>query len=361
MWSSPRGDLDLVRWPPREDDPLQAWDGADRYLIEELDARGIDEPALVVGDAFGTLGTALGGAVWGDSELSRLALGENLARNGRAPVPWTPITEQAPRAAAVVGRLPRSGRRLQWMLQRLAPLLAQGTPVIFGAKSKRVQRSAVAAMEAAIGPASSTLARHRARLVVAVRDGRVGPQLGPSRWEAAGVMVAALPGVFGDERLDGGTALMVPAVPMGIAGTIVDLGCGSGVLGLVAARRSPLAAVVFRDASHCAVASARLGFVASGLSNEARFEVADVLEGIADRSVALVLCNPPFHQGHAVSRRVAAHMIKEAARVLRPGGALLLVGNRHLGYHAAARGLLAQTQVVASDRRFVVIEGRAAD
>jgi 23S rRNA (guanine1835-N2)-methyltransferase len=356
------GDLSLTRWPVREADPLQAWDGADRYLLEALRERSIDGDVLVVDDAFGALGTALAGRAraWGDSELARLALTANLERTGRPEVPWTPMTQAPPGdVAAVVGRLPRSTRRLQWLLQQLSQVLPVGTPVLLSEKSKRVQKSMVAAVDAAIGSANSTLARHRARLVVAERDGRAAPVVAPRTWEVEpGLIVRGWPGVFGEERIDGGTALLLPAVPSGVSGTIVDLGCGAGPLGLVAAKRNPAAAIVFRDESHLAVASARRAFAQSGLTNRTRFEPADVLDGVPSESVDVVLCNPPFHQGQAVSRRVAAHMFKESARVLREGGRLLVVGNRHLAYHVALKGLFGAVQTRASDRRFVVLEAK---
>ena len=161
VWASPVGELELSRWPVRVDDPLQAWDGADTYLVEEaleqLDGLGPGS-VLVVDDAFGALVTALattGREVvsWGDREVSRLALEVN------APgVAWLPITAAPPAPALVVGRIPKSVRRLKWTLGRLAEVLAPGTPVLLGAKSKLVQKSHVAAAEATIGPARSTRA-----------------------------------------------------------------------------------------------------------------------------------------------------------------------------------------------------------
>lgn len=68
-----------------------------------------------------------------------------------------------------------------------------------------------------------------------------------------------------------------------------------------------------------------------------------------------MLYNPPFHQGQAISRRVAAHMFAESARVLRPDGRLLVVGNRNPGYHLGLRRSFDEVEVLRSDARFVLL------
>ena len=355
--------LDLRRWPPRPDDPLRAWDGADVFLLDTLQERGIEGEVLVAEDAWGALACPLAGRVrsWGDSELGRLALTGNLERNGLAPVPWSPLTappEGAP-PVAVLGRLPRSRRRLLHLLSLLAPTLLPGTPVLLGARSRDVQRRDLAAVEEAIGPAATTRARHRARLIMAERVERLPMRVPARTWEIEGLVVRGLPGVFGEEKLDRGTGLLIEAMPdIPRSCRVVDLGCGAGTLGLVAASRATTASVLFCDESWLAIASARRSFEAAGLPNMARFVVTDVLHGEPDDSADLVLCNPPFHQGQTVSRRVAAHMFAESARVLGPDGTLLVVGNRNLGYHVGLRRSFEEVGVVRSDPRFVVLRAR---
>jgi 16S rRNA G1207 methylase RsmC len=302
---------------------------------------------LVVDDAFGAITCCLAhrARAWGDSEIGRLALAANLDRNGLSDVPWTPMTRppQGADVAAVLVRLPKSLRRLQYLLSVLAPTLAGGTPVLFGARSKHVQKTALRAVEAAIGPAATTRAAHRSRLILAVRDERAPP-------------TASLCGVFGETGVDRGSALLLSALPpLADGARVIDLGCGAGVLGLGAAA-NPTVSLLFCDESHLAVAAARQAFEDAARSNPARFVVQDVLTLEADSSADLVLCNPPFHQGRTISRRVAARMFAEAARVLRPGGRLLVVGNRHLNYHQRLPRHFERTRVVRSNPRFVVLE-----
>ena len=111
--------------------------------------------------------------------------------------------------------------------------------------------------------------------------------------------------------------------------------------------------VVCCDESYQAVAAARatVGSVTRG----ATFHVTDVLDGVPDRSADLVVVNPPFHAGGARTTDVAHRMFHDAHRVLRPGGELRVVGNRHLGHHVALRRAFGSVAVVASDPRFVVL------
>jgi len=356
-WHSPRGPIELARGDGGDRD-LQAWDGADAYLLEAASESA--GPVLVVDDRFGALAVGLGArcaAVWADHEPSRAALVANARRNGLVPPPFVPFTSPPPVAPVVLARLPRSGRRLAWICARLAALPV-GATVLFGARSKDVQRSAVAAVDAAIGPASTGRAAHRARLVTAVRDDRVPPAVPERTWRAEGVVVRGHPGVFGAAQRAPGAAALLAVVRDWGAGSIVDLGCGGGILGAVAGLRNPDATVSFRDASHLAVASARRTWEGAAGGDRATFTAADLLDGVASDSTDVVLCNPPFHAGRTITRVIAHRMIAESARVLRPGGRLLLVGNRHLGYHLRLPKHFGAVDVVRAEPRFVVFEAR---
>jgi 16S rRNA (guanine1207-N2)-methyltransferase len=137
---------------------------------------------------------------------------------------------------------------------------------------------------------------------------------------------------------------------------IVDLGCGNGVLGIVAAAFNPHASLLFRDESYMAVASASANFGhAFAQTRDAEFSVNDCLNGVAAESQDLVLVNPPYHQQHSVGDALAWRMFKDARRVLRQDGELRIVGNRHLGYHAKLRKLFGNCETIASDSKFVVL------
>jgi 16S rRNA (guanine1207-N2)-methyltransferase len=162
--------------------------------------------------------------------------------------------------------------------------------------------------------------------------------------------------VFCADRLDIGTRFFLGHLPETRgARRVVDLGCGNGVVGTAVALADPQAEVLFVDESFQAVASAEATYRANGVPGHAEFRVGDGLAGVASDSVDIVLNNPPFHSHQATTDATAWRMFSGARRVLRPGGELWVVGNRHLGYHVKLRRLFGNGEVVASDRKFVVL------
>jgi 16S rRNA G1207 methylase RsmC len=73
---------------------------------------------------------------------------------------------------------------------------------------------------------------------------------------------------------------------------IVDLGCGNGVLGIIAASVNPAASLLFCDESHMAIASASENFHAAyAQTRSVEFRVDDCLQGVSSASQDLVLIN----------------------------------------------------------------------
>lgn len=380
-WQAPDGGaLALGRWPRDADDRLQAWDAADEYFLRWL---GDHPPAagsrlLVVDDRWGALATALARdgravAAWGDSHLGALALAANLRANGLAAdlVPFTPADRAPPGPVDLaLVRLPKDLACLDDTLRRLRGALAAGAVVVAGGMIKHTPTRAWRLLEHLIGPAPTTPGWKKARLGVA-QPGAGEPPPAPAppsyRLPGEGLELRGAPGVFGGGRLDGGTALLLRHLPAGVAPlAAVDLGCGDGVLSLALACRCPAATVLGVDESHRAVACARANLARNaalmgGDPDRVRFIVADGLAAAAPASCDLVVCNPPFHQGHAVADVAAERLFTQAQAALRPGGRLLVVGNRHLGHQAKLDRLFGGHDLLDGDHRFTVLGARRGD
>ncbi|HYW05560.1 MAG TPA: methyltransferase, partial [Longimicrobium sp.] len=69
----------------------------------------------------------------------------------------------------------------------------------------------------------------------------------------------------------------------------------------------------------------------------------------------VVVSNPPFHVGKATDLDVPAQFIRDAARVLKPGGRLFMVANRTLPYEAWVEACFGSYRILVDGREFKVI------
>lgn len=363
--------LSLERYPPTTDSNLQAWEAADEYLLQELTTCDVDAPApagpwLILNDTFGALACALHARApicVSDSFLSQEATRRNLERNG---LPMTSVTllgslDPLPVAPALVLlKIPKTLALLEQQLLALLQVVTPTTRILAGAKARDIHNSTLALFEQILGPTRTSLAWKKARLVhtqVAERPQPVNPY--PTVWELpdSGERIHNHANVFSRASLDIGARLFLQHLPHALSGTIVDLGCGNGVIGLCALANNPEARLLFVDESHMAIASSRLNVETNRPADldRCQFLLGNSLEQVASDSLQAVLCNPPFHQLQTITDQLAWQMFCDAERCLSSGGELWIVGNRHLGYHIKLQRLFNRVDCIASNQKFVIL------
>src|SRR5256714_12014355 len=115
-------------------------------------------------------------------------------------------------------------------------------------------------------------------------------------------------GVFSRDELDRGTELLLEAVDLGPCESILDLGCGYGVIGIVAARLSEGGHVILTDVNERAAALARANLAANGIRN-AEVRIGDVYAPVDDLVFGHILCNPPIRAGRQIVDQIGrAHV-----------------------------------------------------
>jgi 16S rRNA (guanine1207-N2)-methyltransferase len=85
---------------------------------------------------------------------------------------------------------------------------------------------------------------------------------------------------------------------------------------------------------------------------------ADARTAPALEGLDFVVANPPFHDGGAEDKGLGQAFIRRAHAVLRKGGTLWLVANRHLPYEAVLTPLFAKVEPRADAGGFKVYEAR---
>lgn len=168
------------------------------------------------------------------------------------------------------------------------------------------------------------------------------------------------PGVFGWQKVDAGSAFLLATLKAQprpwITESLLDLGCGYGYLAFAAARelaeKAP-STLVLTDNNAAALLAAkanaeRLGLSASVIASDAGREV----QGEFDT----ILCNPPFHQGFALSEDLTERFLTSAARHLRKNGSAFFVVNAFIPAEEKARPLFKSVRTLANNRQFKVLQ-----
>ena len=371
IFVTPFAQLDLIRQPEQQQEPLQAFDAADEYLLNHLHEQGLTAATrcLVLNDSFGALALSLAGQCQvsssGDSHLAYLGLQANARRNGldAQAVRFIPASTAATGPFdLVLIRIPKTLALLEEQLIRLHGQLAPGARVIATAMIKHLPRAAGELLEKYIGPLQASLAVKKARLLFATPQSKPTP-LSPYptryRLEQPALELLNHANLFCREGLDIGTRAFLPHLPRHLERQrVADLGCGNGVLGIVYALGSPEAELTLVDESYMAVQSAEENWRAILGLRPVQIRAADGLAEQAPDSLDLVLCNPPFHQQQVVGDFLAWRMFQQARNALVTGGELWIVGNRHLGYHAKLARLFRGVEQVAATPKFVVLKAR---
>lgn len=360
----------LKRFPFRKHETLRAWDAADELLLQEV-AGSIkqNETVLILNDGFGALATALAdhNVHWiNDSFISEQACRQNVQENHGVEATlnchnslnWPDITFDW-----VLIKLPKSHAQLEDQLYRLKSCLHSESKIVASAMTKNLHSQTIKLFEKLIGESHTSLAKKKARLLFAKAE-HLTPAASPypkhyslNEYQLDVYNHAA---VFSQQKLDIGTAFLLEHFPeKEDCETIIDLGCGNGLLGLRAAQLYPEAKIEFYDESHSAIASAQLNAEKNQLSNERlHFVHGDCLEQATPNSADLILNNPPFHQQHSISSHIAKQMFRQSWKTLRKGGELWVVANRHLGYHKDLQALFGNQKVVHSNSKFVILKAR---
>lgn len=189
------------------------------------------------------------------------------------------------------------------------------------------------------------------------------PGVSPGTWQEFQVnageerlQLYSLPGVFSANELDEGTRLLLSTLKFKEAEKILDLGCGWGIIGLIAARMGA-SQIDLVDANLMAVAAARKNAVSLGFPN-IRVFASDGIEAVRDQEYDQVLTNPPFHTDKSVNYDIARAFIGQANQALKQGGHFSLVANKFIPYAQTMQKYFGNVQKIAETSRYQVLKAQ---
>jgi 16S rRNA (guanine1207-N2)-methyltransferase len=324
---------------------------------------------------------ALAAALWRGQPTVALALSDangvalamaerTLSANGAAgaQVTWAigVAPEQLGAFDLVLIETPQSRQLARRWLVEAHQLLREGGRLLVAGPNDQGIQSIIGDAAALFDGASQLAYGGRSRVAQATRSGAAAapwadePGIAPGSWYELEAAVAgeqltlrSLPGIFSYNRLDEGTRLLLEHLPDVNGARVLDIGCGYGVIGVLAARRGA-AAVDMVDVSTLAVAAARANIAEHHLRS-ANALVSDGLLAVARRRYDIALSNPPFHVGKGVDYDIGQVLVEQARDVLDADGRLALVANRFIRYDRVLRRFFMRVDTLAQTKSYHVL------
>jgi 16S rRNA (guanine1207-N2)-methyltransferase len=137
-------------------------------------------------------------------------------------------------------------------------------------------------------------------------------------------------GVFSRREVDFGSRLLIETMVIPADAQVLDVGCGYGPIGLVAADLAKDGFVTMIDINERAVAAAKENAERLGIRN-VRILQSDRFEALGEQTFDCILTNPPIRAGKAVVYSI----FEGAFQRLRSGGTLWVVIQKKQGAPSA--------------------------
>lgn len=165
-------------------------------------------------------------------------------------------------------------------------------------------------------------------------------------------------GVFSAKRIDTGTRVLVENMILPEEGRLLDMGCGIGVIGIVAAQENPSLEVHLTDVNERAFKLTRENMYKNKVTNCHVYH-GNLYEPLGELSFDSIISNPPISAG---MKKIVFPLVEGAYTRLNSGGTLQLVIQSNKGGKMLAKKLdevFGSHDVLARKSGFRVLVARA--
>lgn len=211
----------------------------------------------------------------------------------------------------------------------------------------------------------SDLSKNKARTVWGRKVGDLNPlaqqalQKGQSQMVMDGAYLSQ-PGIFGWDKIDRGSEILLQHLKGELSGKGADFGCGYGYLSRAILQQFPgIKNLHCIDADWRAVQMCRANLEKHGGDGKIQYHWQDLTRpasGIAN--LDWVIMNPPFHEGKKSDIGIGQSFIDSAFLALHKGGALWMVANAQLPYEAALQARFHSTERIFEGSGFKIFCAR---
>jgi len=328
-------------------------DAPTSVVMQALDAIETGAQPLIVDESSGQLAVAL------HARGAEPQTWRRFAGQGDTGTPWPAVSD----ATSAFVRLGKDRRALTMALHAAASVVAPGGAIVlFGANVEGVKSVGKALEDVAEGVVTVDTRRHSRVFAGRRRTEIAGLRASLDAWREVNEVTlngrarpwVSYPGVFAGGVLDAGTALLLDHLPpLRVGSVVLDMGCGSGIIGAAVRERMKDGAVDLVDSDAVAIEAARENVPGTTII------CGDGLAAAPRTRYDTILSNPPIHEGVEESFAFLQRLIADAPARLQPDGVLHVVIQSRIRALPWFEAAFKEATIVAQDRRFQIIRGVA--
>jgi len=260
----------------------------------------------------------------------------------------------------VIINFPKSKDELAFTFAMISPyLLSNAKVILVGEKKGGVQSSPKLTQHFLQSCQKIDAARHCLVFAGFVNNEKLNTPFNIDNWfkeyqiniNDISLTIASLPGVFSQQKLDIGTALLLENLPTAMQGKVLDFGCGAGVISCFIGKKFPAAELFLLDVNALALTSAKKTLQLNNLSGEVF--ASNSLSNVTEKYQHIV-SNPPFHQGIKTNYQASEYFLKGIKPYIAPHGNITIVANSFLQYLPIMQEHIGTTKRLINKQGFAI-------